>query len=118
MFTQYLLTVLLALVAATAMAAGEFDPRAHGDLHEVVALGASEPGSPRFDAAWIQWLRENPSADVDGAIRTVISRAGTFRSLASPGMAPSRPGSRPDAEAISAHMRALADREHAAGASP
>ncbi|HEY5645932.1 MAG TPA: hypothetical protein VIS76_08335 [Pseudomonadales bacterium] len=118
MIRQCFLTVLFALAAASAMAAGGFDPRAHGDLHGVIALCASEPGSPRFDAAWIQWLRENPDADVDGVIRTVVSRAGTVRSLASPGMAPTRPNSRPDSEAISAHMRALARRENAETASP
>ena len=98
-----LLTVLLA-----GGAFAEFDPRAHGDLNGVIFLCASEPGSPRFDAAWVDWLRANPEADVNGAIQTVLSRAGTVRSMAIPGMAPAKPGSRPDPEAIAAHMTALA----------
>lgn len=102
-----LAAVFCHLFAASASAA-EFDPRSHSDLNGVIFLCATEPASPRFDAAWVDWLQANPDADVDGAIRTVVSRAGTVRSMAIPGMAPAKPGSRPDPEAVAGHMTALA----------
>lgn len=107
-FRVILAAALLGLLAPLAATAAEFDPRAHGDLNGVIFLCATEPGSPRFDAAWVDWLRANPDADVDGAIRTVLSRAGTVRSMAIPGMAPAKPGSRPDPDAVAEWMAALA----------
>ncbi len=108
---RWLLTAVLfgplVLIANDPAAAG-FDPRNHGDLSGVILLCATEPGSPRFDAAWRDWLRTNPDADVDGAIQAVLSRAGTVRSMAIPGMAPAKPGSRPDPDAVAAHMTAIA----------
>ena len=85
----------------------EFDPRAHGDLNGVIMLCATEPGSPRFDAAWLAWVQENPEADFEGAITSVVTRAGTVRSMAVPGMAPARPTTRPDPGQVAEHMRRL-----------
>ena len=89
-------------------AQAEFDPRAHTDLNQVILLCATEPGSPRFQAAWKDWLGENPHADVAGAVETVISRSATLRSMAVPAMAPTASGQRPDPEALAAQMFSLA----------
>ncbi|MEM8769165.1 MAG: hypothetical protein AAGE43_17100 [Pseudomonadota bacterium] len=86
----------------------EFDTRAHTDLNPVIMLCATAPGSPRFQAAWQRWLKENPGADVAGAVETVISRSGTVRSMAVPGMTPTGSGHRVDHEAIAAQMFSLA----------
>jgi hypothetical protein len=85
-----------------------FDPRAHTGLDQVVALCATEPGSERFDQAWLSWLAANPDADVYRAVETVISRAGTVRSMAVPGMMPTPRGQKPDPQAISDRMLGLA----------
>ncbi|MGE0621210.1 MAG: hypothetical protein AB7O54_01255 [Pseudomonadales bacterium] len=113
----FLLPILLACLTAAAADsdAGRFDPRNHDDLNTVIFLCATEPASPRFDAAWTDWLARNPDADVDAAIESVLSRAGTVRSMAIPGMAPAKPGSRPDPEAIADYMAALAGKLQAAG---
>jgi len=110
-----LIPVLFGTLSALAADPAGFDPRNHGDLNGIIFLCATEPASPRFDAAWIDWLRANPDADVAGAISNVVSRAGTVRSMAIPGIAPAKPGSRPDPEAVAAHMAALAGRSRAAG---
>ena len=102
-----LLLLFLLLHGATPGAA-EFDPRAHSDLGPVITLCATEPESPRFDVAWTDWVRDNPTADVDAAIRTVLSRAGTLRSMAVPGMTPGRVSPRPDPRAVAERMRYLA----------
>ena len=102
------LLLLLLLLHGTPPGAAEFDPRWHGDLGPVITLCAAEPASPRFDAAWMNWVRANPGADLDAAIRTVLSRAGTLRSMAGPGMAPGPAGTRPDPQAVAERMRYLA----------
>jgi hypothetical protein len=107
---QGILLGLLVVCAAAAEAQryNHFDPRAHTDLDQVVALCATEPGSQRFDQAWLSWLAANPEADVYRAVDTVVSRAGTVRSMAVPGMAPTPTGQKPDPEAIADRMLSLA----------
>jgi hypothetical protein len=90
-----------------------FDPRAHTDLDQVIALCATEPGSRRFDQAWLRWLTENPRADVYGAVETVLSRAGTVRSMAIPGISPAPGGRAPDQGAIADRMLSLAGKPRA-----
>ena len=102
------LLLLFLLLHGAPPGAAEFDPRAHSDLGPVITLCATEPESPRFKAAWIGWVRANPTADVDAAIRTVLSRAGTLRSMAVSGMAPDRVSARPEPETIAGRMRYLA----------
>jgi hypothetical protein len=101
-------SIALALTLLASAGHAEFDTREHTDLGPVVMLCASEPESGRFDAAWMQWVRENPDADVSAAIRTVLSRAGTLRSMAMPGMRPRPVGERPDPDAIGERLAALA----------
>ena len=100
--------LILCAVGVQAERYNHFDPRAHTDLDQVVALCATEPGSQRFDQAWLNWLAQNPDADVYRAVDTVISRAGTVRSMAVPGMMPTPRGQKPDPQAISDRMLALA----------
>lgn len=95
-------------LATTATADAPFDTRTYDDLNGVIMLCATQPASARFDAAWVQWVRANPDADVASAVQTVVSRAATVRSMAVPGMEPVRPGSQPSAAAISERMTALA----------
>ncbi len=105
------LLLLLFLVlhpAVAAVAATGFDPRQHGDLNPVIVLCATDPGSAEFDQAWMRWVRANPTADLSAAIRTVISRAATLRSMAVPGMAPKPAGERPAPGAVEERMRYLA----------
>ena len=107
-----LLLILLITMAPALQAGTQFDPRAHTPLDQVIVLCATEPGSARFDDAWLAWLAANPDADVEGAVRTVISRSGTFRSMAIPGMQP-QPQTRaakPDPAAITDRMLSLAKR--------
>jgi hypothetical protein len=103
-----LMGFLLCAVIAQADRYNHFDPRAHTDLDQVIALCATEPGSRRFDQAWLHWLAENPDADVYGAVETVLSRAGTVRSMAIPGMSPTPGGRAPDQDAIADRMLSLA----------
>ncbi|TNF89277.1 MAG: hypothetical protein EP301_03330 [Gammaproteobacteria bacterium] len=112
---QAALLGLLMLCSATVQAEryNHFDPRAHTDLDQVVALCATEPGSQRFDQAWQGWLAANPEADVYLAVETVVSRAGTLRSMAVPGMAPVPRGEQPDPAAIADRMLALAGKARA-----
>lgn len=115
---QSLQTILLGLlIVCTAAVAAErqnhFDPRAHTGLDQVVALCATEPGSWRFDQAWLSWLAANPDADVYRAVETVVSRAGTVRSMAVPGMKPTPRGHKPDPQAISDRMLSLAGKPRA-----
>ncbi len=107
---QRLLSLLLGLCLTLSWhpARAEFDTRAHTDLNQVIMLCATEPGSPRFQAAWKGWLQQNPDADVAGAIETVLSRSGTLRSMAVPGMTPTASGHRRDSGAIAAQMFSLA----------
>lgn len=105
--------MLLLLLAATAPASAaetRFDPRAHTPLDRVIALCATEPGSDRFADAWLTWLADNPDADVAGAVRTVVSRSGTVRSMAIPGMQVQPRAPQPDPEAITERMLGLAKR--------
>ena len=102
------LLLSLGLAVNGSPAQAEFDTRAHTDLSQVIVLCATEPGSPRFQAAWRAWLEKNPGADVAGAVETVISRSGTVRSMAVPGITPTARGHRPDPEAIAAQMFSLA----------
>ena len=90
-----------------------FDPRAHTPLDQVITLCATEPGSPRFDQVWLNWLAENPTADVYGAVDTVVSRAGTVRSMAIPGMPATPRGAKPDPNAIASRMLSLAGKPQA-----
>ena len=110
-----MLGALLVLCALSAQAEryNHFDPRAHTDLDQVIALCATEPGSQKFDQAWLNWLAENPDADVYGAVETVVSRAGTVRSMAIPGMAPAPRGRKPDPDAIADRMLSLAGKPRA-----
>jgi len=78
------------------------------DLQKIVILCATEPGSPRFDAAWTAWVRENPDADLDRTVRTVVSHAGTMRSMGSAGMEPTKPKRLPTTAEITRHMQDLA----------
>ncbi len=80
------------------------DPRAHEDLNQVIMLCATEPTSERFAAAWLDWIERNPEADIYAAVNTVVSRAGTFRSMAIPGMEPISQGRRPDPEGVAEYM--------------
>ena len=98
---------------AQTAAPGHFDPRAHSSLDQVVMLCATEPGSDRFAHAWQQWLADNPDADVYAAVRSVISRSGTLRSMAVPGMVPAAEGRQPDPEAVSERMLSLAGKPRA-----
>ena len=101
--------LLVASLTAVYPASGaEFDPRSHDDLSTVIMLCAAAPESPGFDAAWINWVRANPTADTNAAIRAVLSRAGTLHSMAVPGMQPRQAGSRPDPKAVAERMRYLA----------
>jgi hypothetical protein len=106
----FCLTLLLLATCAAAEAQTHFDPRAHTPLDQVVMLCATEPDSARFDSAWLAWLAENPDADVEGAVRTVVSRSGTLRSMAIPGMQVKPRPTRPDPEAIAERMLSLAKR--------
>ena len=107
------LTILLLLIAGTATsisAQTHFDPRAHTPLDQVIALCATEPGSERFEHAWLTWLDQNPDADLAGAVKTVVSRSGTVRSMAIPGMQVKPRAPQPDPEAIAERMLSLAKR--------
>ena len=108
-------TIAFAAAAADAQAEGynHFDPRSHTSLDQVIALCATKPGSQRFDQAWLLWLEENPQADVYGAVETVLSRAGTLRSMAMPGMKPTPQGRQPDPDAIADRMLSLAGKPRA-----
>lgn len=110
-----LLLPLLLFCTATAQAEGyrHFDPRQHTALDHLVALAATEPGSQRFDRAWLAWLADNPQADVYQAVDTVVSRASTIRSMAIPGMTPTRRGAKPDPDAIADRMLSLAGKPRA-----
>ena len=108
-----LMIILFCAVSAQADRYNHFDPRAHTDLDQVIALCATEPGSQRFDQAWLNWLAENPQADVYGAVETVLSRAGTLRSMAIPGMSPAPGGKTPDKGAIADRMLSLAGKPRA-----
>lgn len=112
----------LAVPAANSFAgdasAGSFDTRAHGDLNQVIILCATEPASERFAATWQDWLERNPGADVYAAVDTVVSRAGTFRSMAIPGMEPVSQGKRPDAQVLTDHMLRLAEKSSVPRRSP
>ena len=112
---RVLLGGLLMLCALSTQADryNHFDPRVHSDLDQVIALCATEPGSKRFDQAWLNWLAANPDADVYLAVETVVSRAGTVRSMAIPGMEPVPQGRRPDPEAITDRMLSLAGKPRA-----
>ena len=108
------LTALLICAASVqADRYNHFDPRAHTELDQVIALCATEPGSRRFDQAWLHWLAQNPHADVYGAVETVLSRAGTVRSMAIPGMRPAPGGKAPDQDAIADRMLSLAGKPRA-----
>lgn len=100
------LCLMLSLQGALAQtpSAAHFDPRAYAELNPVIMLCATEPGSARFAASWRNWVAGNPEADVYAAVQTVVSRAGTFQSMAVPGMEPVRQGRRPAPEAIAAYM--------------
>ena len=106
---------LLLLCATMAQAEGyqHFDPRGHTNLDQVVALCVTEPASQRFEQAWLNWLTENPQADVYQAVDTVVSRAGTIRSMAIPGMRPTPRGAKPDPDAIADRMLSLAGKPKA-----
>ncbi len=115
-FLPVLLTLLMPLVSATTALADEyrhFDPRSHTSLDQVIALCATEPGSSRFDQAWLNWLADNPDADVYQAVDNVVSRAGTFRSMAIPGMSPAPRGEKPDPAALADRMLSLAGKARA-----
>ena len=113
--------ILCAAMITFAAAAGDaqaerynhFDPRSHTSLDQVIALCATKPGSQRFDQAWLSWLEQNPQADVYGAVETVLSRAGTLRSMAIPGMKPVPQGRQPDPGAIADRMLSLAGKPRA-----
>lgn len=90
-----------------AESAGHFDPRQFDRLNQVIILCATEPDSERFAATWRSWVEENPEADVHAAVNTVVSRAGTYRGMAIPGMEPVRHGRRPDPDAIADYMLSL-----------
>ena len=77
------------------------------DLQKIVVLCATEPGSPRFDAAWTAWVRDNPDADLERTIDTVLSRAGTIRSMSVSGLEPKKPDRQPSTDVIADRMRAL-----------
>ncbi len=110
-----LTAALLILLAAGTQADpyNHFDPRGHTDLDQVIALCATEPGSQRFDQAWLAWLAQNPEADVYRAVETVVSRSGTVRSMAIPGMTPALQGQQPDRQAIADRMLSLAGKPRA-----
>lgn len=78
------------------------------DLQRIVVLCATEPASDRFDQAWTAWLMEHPNADVESTIRTVITRAGTIRSMSLVGAEPTPPRRHPSRDTIAEHMRMLA----------
>lgn len=109
-----LIATLLLLATNPAFGAGPFtdfnesDPGT-AELQHVVVLCATRPDSAEFDAAWTAWVKANPEADLDKAIRIVISRAGTMRSMSGPGMAPTQPTRQPTPGAISERMRWLAN---------
>ncbi len=112
MKTLRLITLLLLVASGPGYARAEthFDPRAHTPLDQVIVLCATEPGSGRFDRAWLTWLENNPEADVAGAVRTVVSRAGTVRSMTMPGMEVKPRAPKPDPDAIADRMLSLAKR--------
>jgi hypothetical protein len=100
-------------VAATSSAAATSYHQTHGtsdELSGVVVLCATEPGSANFNAAWTRWLDNNPSADIDQAIDTVLGKARTIRSMAMGGIEPTAVPNRLTNNQIAAHMRDLASR--------
>lgn len=113
------LVLVVALLLGTSLAFGasaslEFTPLKDPNpgtvgLQTVVVLCATRPGSAEFDAAWTAWVKAHPEADIQPAIQTVISRAGTMRSMSGPGMAPTQPTRQPTPGAISERMRWLAN---------
>ncbi len=116
--TAFTALCLAGLIAVQAFAqddpASRLDPRAHEDLGQVIMLCATEPASQRFAAAWLDWIERNPEVDVHAAVDTVVSRAGTFRSMAIPGMKPVSQSSRVDLRAVADHMLNLAGKSPAA----
>ncbi len=117
---QQILGQILALLLCSAgindaQAAAHFDPRNHDDLNQVIMLCATEPASERFAATWQHWVQENPEADVYAAVDAVISRAGTFRGMAIPGMEPVRHGQRPDPAALTDYMLSLVGKRPRSG---
>jgi hypothetical protein len=109
-WARLILMISALTMSGTSLCQTQFDPRAHSDLDQVIMLCATDPGSARFDQAWLQWLDANPDADVDAAVGTVISRSGTIRSMAIPGMQPVPRGRRPDPDAVAERMLSLARR--------
>jgi hypothetical protein len=78
------------------------------ELSGVVVLCATEPGSANFNEAWTRWLDNNPSADIDQAIDTVLGKARTIRSMTMGGIEPTAVPTRLTDNQIATHMRDLA----------
>ena len=84
--TLNLLTLGLVLTVALT---GSVPARASDyQLQQLIMLCASEPGSPRFDEAWVDWVRKNPEEDIADAVAQIIGRAQSLRSMSSGGTAP------------------------------
>ena len=99
------------LLLGLAILAAAESPRVPGpmaSLEPMAALCATEPASSRFNDAWFEWLRSYPNADVDEAIRRVVTKARTLRSLSLPGLAAAPVAHRMSDEDIAAHMQKLA----------
>lgn len=108
LLNQMLGLILSATFSTHVQSTEHFDPRDFDDLSQVIMLCATEPQSERFAATWQHWVEANPEADVNEAVREVVSRAGTFRGMAIPGMEPVRHGRRPDPAALADYMLSLA----------
>jgi len=101
------LCIGMAVTALTTLAMhapAELDPRGDAELQAIILLCATEPGSAKFDTKWTAWVRANPQVDLQEAVDTVVSRAGSIRSMMMPGIEPVRPTERPDREAVAAYM--------------
>ena len=95
---------ITALTTLAMHAAAELDPRGDAELQAIILLCATEPGSAKFNAKWTSWVRANPEVELQDAVDTIASRAGSIRSMMLPGIEPARPTKNPDRDAVADYM--------------